>query len=86
MSKKGVSAAEKRALLQDYFHTTKTFHQARDLERIAQKTLHMKPEVMLEVLEQLVEDGLVRKEKVGSSHFSIYPLHSSPRPLRSAMR
>lgn len=67
MSKKGISAAEKRNILQNYFHTSKTFHHTKELEKVSQRVLNMKPEVMIEVLEQLVDDGLVHKEKVGTS-------------------
>lgn len=65
MSKRGVSAADKRTNIQTYLHTTKAFYLQRELEKISSKELKMKPEVMVEVLEQLVEDGLVRKEKIG---------------------
>lgn len=67
MSKRGVSAADKRTNIQTYLHMTKTFYLQRELEKVSSKELKMKPEVMVEVLEQLVEDGLVRKEKIGRS-------------------
>lgn len=65
MSKKGISAADKRTIIQTYFHETRTFYLQRELERISSKELKMKPEVMLEILEQLVDDGLIRKERIG---------------------
>lgn len=77
MSKRGVSAAEKRANLQSYFHQHKTFFLQKELEKGCAKELKMKPEVVIEVLEQLVDDGLVRKEKIGRASVSrsIPPKH-----------
>ena len=66
MTRSAVSQAAGREVLQNHFHTTKTFYQARQLESLSQRTLHMRPEVMLELLEQLVDEGLVRKEKIGA--------------------
>lgn len=67
--KKGISADEKRSLLLEIFHESKEFFQLKDLEKIAAKDKGLKEQVVKEILEALVDEGLVETGKIGSSHY-----------------
>ncbi|KAF9922707.1 Meiotic nuclear division protein 1 [Linnemannia zychae] len=68
-SRKGVSAAEKRTRLLDYFHETLTFHKLQELEKAVPKEKGIVQQAVKDVLQSLVDDGLVTVEKIGTSNF-----------------
>ncbi|KAF9547386.1 Meiotic nuclear division protein 1 [Mortierella hygrophila] len=68
-SRKGVSAAEKRTRLLDYFHETLTFHKLQELEKTVPKEKGIVQQAVKDVLQSLVDDGLVTVEKIGTSNF-----------------
>lgn len=67
--KKGISADEKRSLLLEIFHETKEFYQLKDLEKIAVKDKGLKEQAVKEILQALVDEGLVESDKIGSSQY-----------------
>ncbi|CAO3681809.1 unnamed protein product [Umbelopsis ramanniana] len=70
---RGISADEKRRRLESLFHETKQFYQLKELEKIAPKRQIVVQSVK-DVLQSLVDDGLVNMEKIGSSnYFWSYP-------------
>ncbi|KAK3830010.1 MAG: meiotic nuclear divisions 1 [Linnemannia gamsii] len=69
MSRKGVSAAEKRTRLLDYFHETLTFHKLQELEKSVPKEKGIIQQAVKDVLQSLVDDGLVTVEKIGTSNY-----------------
>eukprot|EP00700_Malawimonas_jakobiformis_P003708 EC726595.1.p1 GENE.EC726595.1~~EC726595.1.p1 ORF type:complete len:204 (+),score=46.85 EC726595.1:89-700(+) len=74
MPKKGVSADEKRQRLQDMFHEKKDFFQLKEVEKIASKEKGIVLQSVQEVLQSLIDDGLVEKDKVGTSvYFWSFP-------------
>ncbi|KAF9580626.1 Meiotic nuclear division protein 1 [Lunasporangiospora selenospora] len=68
-SKKGVSAAEKRTRLLELFHESGTFHKLQELEKTAPKLKGIVQQSVKDVLQALVEDGLVTCEKIGTSNY-----------------
>ncbi|XP_077292374.1 meiotic nuclear division protein 1 homolog [Arctopsyche grandis] len=75
MSKrKGVSADEKRNRLLDLFYEKKEFFQLKELEKIAPKEKGIVAQSVKEVLQSLVDDGMVDSEKIGTSiYFWAFP-------------
>ncbi|KAI8052968.1 meiotic nuclear division protein 1 [Syncephalis plumigaleata] len=70
MSKKrGVSAEEKRQRMQDYFHETSDVFQLKELEKILPKVKGIVAQSVKDVLQELVNDGLVHCEKIGTSNY-----------------
>nr|CAD7430477.1 unnamed protein product [Timema monikensis] len=68
MSKrKGVSAEEKRKRLLEIFREKQEFFQLKELEKIAPKEKGIIAQSVKDVLQSLVDDGLVDSEKVGTS-------------------
>ncbi|XP_065077606.1 meiotic nuclear division protein 1 homolog [Ochlerotatus camptorhynchus] len=67
--KKGISADEKKSLLMEIFHETKEFYQLKDLEKIAAKEKGLKEQVVKEILQALVDEGLVQSDKIGPSQY-----------------
>ncbi|RHZ70477.1 hypothetical protein Glove_271g54 [Diversispora epigaea] len=69
MSKKGLSAAEKRKRLEALFHETKDFFQLKELEKIAPKRKGIVVQSVKDVLQELVNDNLVVQDKIGLSNY-----------------
>ncbi|KAI0630171.1 meiotic nuclear division protein 1, partial [Trametes polyzona] len=66
---RGLSAEEKRVKLLEIFHETKDFFQLKELEKMAPKMKGIVSQSVKEVLQSLVDDGLVQMDKIGSSNF-----------------
>ncbi|TRM69815.1 meiotic nuclear division protein 1 [Schizophyllum amplum] len=69
MAPRGLSAEEKRVKMLEIFHETKDFFQLKELEKIAPKTKGIFSQSVKEVVQSLVDDGLVQSDKIGSSNF-----------------
>ncbi|KRT81595.1 hypothetical protein AMK59_6100 [Oryctes borbonicus] len=70
MSKrKGVSAEEKRTRMLELFYEKKEFFQLKDLEKIAPKEKGIIVNSVKDVLQSLVDDGLVDTDKIGTSMY-----------------
>lgn len=67
--KKGISADEKRSLVLEIFHDTKEFFQLKDVEKIAVKDKGLKEQVVKDILQALVDEGLVESDKIGTSQY-----------------
>ncbi|XP_018323049.1 meiotic nuclear division protein 1 homolog isoform X2 [Agrilus planipennis] len=68
MSKrKGVSAEEKRTRMLQLFYEKKEFFQLKDLEKIAPKEKGIIANSVKDIVQNLVDDGLVDTDKIGSS-------------------
>ncbi|KAF9957635.1 Meiotic nuclear division protein 1 [Modicella reniformis] len=68
-SRKGLSAAEKRTKLLELFHESGTFHKLQELEKTAPKLKGIVTQSVKDVLQSLVDDGLVTVEKIGTSNY-----------------
>jgi hypothetical protein len=66
---KGLSFDEKRKRLCEIFYETRDFFQLKDLEKIAPKTKGIVTQSVKEVLQSLVDDDLVKMEKIGTSNY-----------------
>ncbi|XP_028130262.1 meiotic nuclear division protein 1 homolog [Diabrotica virgifera virgifera] len=74
MSKKGVSAEEKRDRMLQLFYERGECFQLKELEKLAPKAKGIVANSVKIVLEQLVEDGLVDTDKIGTSvYFWAFP-------------
>lgn len=75
MSKKrGVSAEEKRSRMLELFYEKKDVFQLKELEKIAPKEKGIVAQSVKDVVQALVDDGLVDTEKVGTSvYFWAFP-------------
>ncbi|KAI0733067.1 meiotic nuclear division protein 1 [Fomitopsis betulina] len=69
MAPRGLSAEEKRVKLLEIFHETKDFFQLKELEKLGPKMKGIVSQSVKEVLQSLVDDGLVQADKIGSSNF-----------------
>ncbi|KAJ6593901.1 Mnd1 family-domain-containing protein [Mycena capillaripes] len=85
MAPRGLSAEEKRVKLLEIFHESKDFYQLKELEKVGVALLHTHAQLtarklgpklkgivsqsVKEVLQSLVDDGLVQGDKIGSSNF-----------------
>ncbi|BGP15144.1 hypothetical protein JCM10213_005395 [Rhodosporidiobolus nylandii] len=70
MGKAGLSLDEKRSRMLDLFRETKEFYKLPDLEKLAPKSKGITAMSVKEVLQSLVDDNLVRFEKIGSYYWS----------------
>ncbi|XP_041075442.1 meiotic nuclear division protein 1 homolog isoform X3 [Polyodon spathula] len=61
--KKGLSLEEKRTRMMEIFFETKDVFQLKDIEKIAPKTKGITPMSVKEVLQSLVDDGMVDSER-----------------------
>ncbi|KAL0075228.1 meiotic nuclear division protein 1 [Phycomyces blakesleeanus] len=68
MSKKGISAEEKRKRLEEMFLESGDFFQAKDVEKLGSKKGIVSQSIK-EVLQSLVDDGLVMTDKIGASNY-----------------
>ncbi|TFK44690.1 meiotic nuclear division protein 1 [Crucibulum laeve] len=69
MAPRGLSAEEKRVKLLEIFHETKDFYQLKELEKLGPKMKGIVSQSIKDVLQSLVDDGLVQGDKIGSSNF-----------------
>ncbi|KAK9370916.1 meiotic nuclear division protein 1 [Lipomyces kononenkoae] len=69
MSRKGMSAAEKASRLLAFFHDSLSFFAIKDIERQGAKTTGINSMQIKDVLQSLIDDGLVRCEKIGSGNY-----------------
>ncbi|EGO00303.1 hypothetical protein SERLA73DRAFT_180824 [Serpula lacrymans var. lacrymans S7.3] len=69
MAPRGLSAEEKRVKLLEIFHESKDFYQLKELEKLGPKLKGIVSQTVKEVLQSLVDDGLVQADKIGSSNF-----------------
>ncbi|XP_039304196.1 meiotic nuclear division protein 1 homolog [Solenopsis invicta] len=67
--KKGVSLDEKRVRMLQIFYEKKEFFTLKELEKIAPKEKNIIIQAVKDVLQALVDDGLVRSEKIGTSTY-----------------
>ncbi|XP_021103537.1 meiotic nuclear division protein 1 homolog isoform X2 [Heterocephalus glaber] len=85
--KKGLSAEEKRARMMQIFFETKDVFQLKDLEKIAPKEKGITAMSVKEVLQSLVDDGMVDCERIGTSNyywaFPSKALHARKRKLKA---
>lgn len=75
MSKrKGLTLDEKRIRMLHLFYEKKEFFTLKELEKIAPKEKGIIAQSVKDVLQTLVDDGLVRSEKIGTSvYFWTFP-------------
>ncbi|XP_056418532.1 meiotic nuclear division protein 1 homolog isoform X3 [Hyla sarda] len=88
MSKKrGLSVDEKRTKMMEIFFETKDVFQLKDLEKIAPKQKGITSMSVKDVLQSLVDDGMVDSERIGTSnYFWAFPskaLHARKRKLET---
>ncbi|XP_055260716.1 meiotic nuclear division protein 1 homolog isoform X5 [Moschus berezovskii] len=83
--KKGLSAEEKRTRMMEIFYETKDVFQLKDMEKIAPKEKGITAMSVKEVLQSLVDDGMVDCERIGTSNyywaFPSKALHARKRKL-----
>lgn len=86
--KKGVSAEEKRTRMLQLFYEKKEFFQLKELEKIAPKEKGITVQSVKDVIQNLVDDGLVDSDKIGTSvYFWAFPSkakHTRKRKLEEA--
>ncbi|XP_035724115.1 meiotic nuclear division protein 1 homolog [Vespa mandarinia] len=75
MSKrKGLTLDEKRARMLQIFYERREFFTLKELEKIAPKEKGIVAQTVKDVLQTLVDDGLVRSDKIGTSiYFWTFP-------------
>ncbi|XP_074085208.1 meiotic nuclear division protein 1 homolog [Macrotis lagotis] len=85
--KKGLSVEEKRTRMMEIFFETKDVFQLKDMEKIAPREKGITSMSVKEVLQSLVDDGMVDSERIGTSnYFWAFPskaLHSRKRKLET---
>jgi Fe2+ or Zn2+ uptake regulation protein len=69
MKKKSVSLAEKKTRMLDLFYESKEFFTLKDLEKIAPKEKGITANTVKDVLQVLVDEGLVDTDKIGTNVF-----------------
>lgn len=67
--RRGLSSDEKRVRLLDLFFEKKDFYQLKELEKIAQKEKGITSMTVKEILQSLVDDGLVDTDRIGTSNY-----------------
>ncbi|ESN97790.1 hypothetical protein HELRODRAFT_85168, partial [Helobdella robusta] len=80
--KKGLSAEEKRTKMMEFFYEKanyfKDFFQLKELEKLCQKEKGITSMSVKEVLQSLVDDGMVDTDKIGTSvYFWAFPSKAS---------
>ncbi|KIK97112.1 hypothetical protein PAXRUDRAFT_825284 [Paxillus rubicundulus Ve08.2h10] len=68
MAPRGLSVEEKRVKLLEIFHESKDFYQLKELEKLGPKLKGIVSQSVKEILQSLVDDGLVQSDKIGSSN------------------
>ncbi|XP_075565597.1 meiotic nuclear division protein 1 homolog [Pelecanus crispus] len=83
--KKGLSFEEKRVRMMEIFFETKDVFQLKDIEKIAPKEKGITSMSVKEILQSLVDDGMVDTDRIGTSnYFWAFPskaLHARKRKL-----
>lgn len=69
MSKRKLTVDDKKSALLDYFHETKEVFQLKELEKMAPRTTGIAQQGIKDILQKLLDDGLVDTSKIGSSVF-----------------
>lgn len=67
MSKRKLSLDDKKSALLDYFHETGEVFQLKELEKTAPRSTGIAAQVIKDILQKLLDDGLVDTCKIGSS-------------------
>lgn len=67
MSKRGLSNEEKRKRMLDFFLEKQDFFQLKDIEKLCSQEKGITIQTIKDVLQSLVDDGLVDSEKIGTS-------------------
>ncbi|KAM9295776.1 meiotic nuclear division protein 1 homolog [Morus bassanus] len=84
--KKGLSFEEKRARMMEIFFETKDVFQLKDIEKIAPKEKGITSMSVKEILQSLVDDGMVDTDRIGTSnYFWAFPskaLHARKQKLK----
>ncbi|KAK6967839.1 meiotic nuclear division protein 1 [Biomphalaria glabrata] len=76
--KKGLSLEEKRSRMTEFFYEKKDFFQLKDLEKLCPKEKGITSMSVKEVVQSLVDDGIVDTDKIGTSiYFWAFPSKSS---------
>ncbi len=72
--RRGLSAEEKRTRMLDLFYQKKDFFLLKELERIAPKEKGIVSQSVKDVVQSLVDDGMVDTDKIGTSvYFWAFP-------------
>ncbi|KAF7244191.1 hypothetical protein EYD10_09602 [Varanus komodoensis] len=83
--KRGLSVEEKRTRMMEIFFETKDVFQLKDIEKIAPKEKGITAMSVKEILQSLVDDGMVDTDRIGTSnYFWAFPskaLHTRKRKL-----
>lgn len=66
-SKRGLSVEEKRKRMLDWFFETQDFYQLKDIEKVCSSEKGITVNTIKDILTNLVDDGLVDSEKIGTS-------------------
>jgi len=76
--KKGLSVDEKRQRMMDLFFEKKDFFQLKELEKVCQKEKGITSMSVKDILQSLVDDGMVDTDKIGTSvYFWAFPSKAS---------
>ncbi|XP_791291.2 meiotic nuclear division protein 1 homolog isoform X1 [Strongylocentrotus purpuratus] len=67
--KRGLSLDEKRQRMQEIFFEKKGVFQLKEIEKIAPKEKGITPMAVKDVLQSLVDDGLVDSDRIGTSNY-----------------
>ncbi|OWT35569.1 hypothetical protein C347_00092 [Cryptococcus neoformans AD2-60a] len=69
MSKRGLSMEEKKTKMLEIFHESAEFYSLKELEKIAPKSKGIVVQSVKEVLDDLVSDGFVIMDKIGTGNY-----------------
>ncbi|RSH94845.1 hypothetical protein EHS25_004651 [Saitozyma podzolica] len=69
MAPRGLSAAEKKVKMLEIFHETAEFFTLKELEKVAPKNKGIISQSVKDVLQELMDDGLVCFDKIGTSNY-----------------
>ncbi|XP_066140524.1 meiotic nuclear division protein 1 homolog [Euwallacea fornicatus] len=69
MSKKGVSLEEKKSRMLDLLYETGECYQLKELEKLAPKLKGVVANSVKDVIQRLLDDGLIESDKLGNSIF-----------------
>lgn len=76
--KKGLNVEEKRTRMTEFFYEKKDFFQLKELEKLCQKEKGITSMSVKEILQSLVDDGIVDTDKIGTSvYFWAFPSKAS---------
>ncbi|KAL7412580.1 meiotic nuclear division protein 1 [Mrakia frigida] len=69
MSKRGLSAADKKTKLLELLHETRDFYQLKELEKLAPKMKGIVSQSVKDVLQELCDDDSAQFDKIGTSNY-----------------